>query len=101
MAEQIMAWYGLNKKVQTTALRFGPIGKVFLGTSVSDANASKAIKLALDTKTEFWYEPFSIVDDLEHIDTAKSMRLLGYDPETSDYPPEKIRSTFSERTRLT
>lgn len=43
MAEQIMAWYGLNKKIQTVALRFGPINKVFLGTSVSVNNATQAI----------------------------------------------------------
>lgn len=97
MAEQIMAWYGLNKKIQTTALRFGPIGKVFLGTSVSDANAAQAIKLAIECEKELWYEVFSIVDDLEHIDNSKAKNILGYAPERPTYPPEKIRSGLEAR----
>ncbi len=100
MAEQIMAWYGLNKKIQTTALRFGPIGKVFLGTSVSDASATQAIKLAIETDKELWYEPFSIVDELGHIDISKAKEMLGYQPEKISYPAEKIRSSFEDRTQL-
>lgn len=92
MAEQIMAWYGLNKKIQTIALRFGPIGKVFLGTSVSEANATQAIKLAIDSSKEFWYEAFSIVDDVPHIDTTKAKQMLGYAPETPEYSPDQIHS---------
>lgn len=97
MAEQIMAWYGLNKKLQTTALRFGPIGKVFLGTSVSDANAAQAIKLAIGYEGELWYEAFSIVDDLDHIDNTKAKDILGYQPERPSYPLEKIRSGLEAR----
>lgn len=100
MAEQIMAWYGLNKKIQTIALRFGPIGKVFLGTSVSDANAAQAIKLAIETDRELWHEPLSIVDDIEHIDNSKAKEVLGYQPETQNYPAEKVRSTLADRTQL-
>jgi len=85
MAEQIMAWYGLNKKVQTVALRFGPINKVFLGTSVSIHNATQAIKLALDYSGELWYEAFSIVDEIAHIDISKAKKILGYHPEMPDY----------------
>lgn len=92
MAEQIMAWYGLNKKIQTVALRFGPINKVFLGTSVSINNATQAIKLALESQREFWYEPFSIVDEIAHIDIAKAKELLGYQPEDPQYSPEQIHS---------
>jgi dTDP-4-dehydrorhamnose reductase len=99
MAEQIMAWYGLNEKLQTTALRFGPIGKVFLGTSVSDANAAQAIKLAIDYEGELWYEAFSVVDDLEHIDNAKAKTILGYSPEQPTYPPEKVRSGLDSRAK--
>ena len=95
-----MAWYGLNKKLETVSLRFGPIGKVFLGTSVSDANAAQAIKLALDCNAELWYEPFSIVDDLDHIDNTKAKELLGYRPEQPRYPPEKIRSSVEDRAKL-
>jgi nucleoside-diphosphate-sugar epimerase len=97
MAEQIMAWYGLNKKIQTTSLRFGPIGKVFLGTSVSDANAAQAIKLALETDKELWFEPFSIVDEIDHIDITKAKAMLGYQPEKPSYPAEKVRSTLADR----
>lgn len=99
MAEQIMAWYGLNKKIQTTALRFGPIDKVFLGTSVSIGNATQAIKLAVDYTGEFWYEPFSIVDEMSHIDISKARGMLGYNPETPRYTSEQIHSSFSERTK--
>jgi len=89
MAEQIIAWYGLNKKIQTVALRFGPINKVFLGTSVSINNATQAIKLALDYSGELWYEAFSIVDEIAHIDISKAKRILGYHPEMPDYLRDK------------
>ncbi len=99
MAEQIMAWYGLNKKIQTIALRFGPINKVFLGTSVSINNATQAIKLAIDYTGELWYEPFSIVDELLHISIRKARDILGYSPKKTNYTPEQIHSTLEERTR--
>jgi nucleoside-diphosphate-sugar epimerase len=97
MAEQILAWYGLNKKLETVCLRFGPIGKVFLGTSVSDNNAIQAIKLAIDSNKEFWYEAFSIVDEIEHIDITKAKTELGYKPENPGYTPEQIHSTLSDK----
>lgn len=89
MAEQEVAWYGLNKKIQTTALRFGPINKVFLGTSVSINNATQAIKLALEYQKELWYEAFSIVDEIPHIDITKAKKILGYNPEKPNYSPER------------
>lgn len=92
MAEQILAWYGLNKKIQTVALRFGPINKVFLGTSVSIENATQAIKLALDYKGKCWYEAFSIVDEIAHIDISKAKELLGYKPEKPQYTAEQIHT---------
>jgi len=97
-AEQILAWYGLNKKIQTLSLRFGPINKVFLGTSVSIDNATQAIKLALESEKEFWYEAFSIVDELDHIDISKAKKMLGYKPEKPNYTKDQIHSTFEERT---
>lgn len=100
MAEQVVAWFGLNKKIQTIALRFGPINKVFLGTSVSINNATQAIKLALDSSKEFWYEAFSIVDEVSHIDISKAKTVLGYQPETPVYVGEQIRSTLEERKKL-
>lgn len=97
MAEQIMARYGLNKKLQTITLRFGPINKVFLGTSVSINNATQAIKLALDYNGELWYEPFSIVDEIEHIDISKAKNILGYNPEKPNYTPDQINSTLDKK----
>ena len=99
MAEQILAWYGLNKKVQTVSLRFGPINKVFLGTSVSINNATQAIKLALEYQGGFWYEAFSIVDKLPHIDISKAKRILGYNPEKANYSGEQLRSTLEGRSK--
>lgn len=100
IAEQVMAWHGLNKKIETTTLRFGPINKVFLGTSVSIGNATQAIKLALDYNGEFWYEPFSIVDEIAHIDISKAKKLLGYTPENPNYSPEQIHSTLDAKAKL-
>jgi nucleoside-diphosphate-sugar epimerase len=97
MAEQIMAWYGLNKKIQTITLRFGPIDKVFLGTSVSSNNATQVIKLSLDSSREFWYEAFSIVDDIAHIDISKAKQILGYQPEKPQYSQDQIHSTLEQR----
>ncbi|MDE1768400.1 MAG: NAD(P)-dependent oxidoreductase [Candidatus Micrarchaeota archaeon] len=98
MAEQIMAWYGLNKKIETATLRFGPINKVFLGTSVSTNNATQAIKLALEYPGELWYEPFSIVDEIRHIDITKAKNILKYKPEKPSYSKEQIHSTLDQRT---
>lgn len=99
MAEQIMAWYGLNKKIQTVALRFGPINKVFLGTSVSINNATQALKLALDYPGELWYEAFSIVDEVVHIDISKAQKMLGYKPEKPNYSKEQMHSTLDQKAR--
>ena len=99
IAEQILAWHGLMKKVQTTTLRFGPINKVFLGTSVSINNATQAIKLALEYQGELWYEPFSIVDEVEHIDISKAKALLSYKPEKPDYSQEQIRSKLESKKK--
>ena len=85
------------KKIQTITLRFGPINKVFLGTSVSINNATQAIKLALENKEEFWYEPFSIVDEIEHIDISKAKKILGYNPEKPIYSKEQMRSTLDAK----
>lgn len=90
IAEQILAWHGLMKKIQTVALRFGPINKVFLETSVSIENATQALKLALESEKEFWYEPFSIVDEVPHIDISKAKTLLGYQPAKPTYTKEQI-----------
>ena len=66
---------------------------------MSVSNATQAIKLALDYKGELWYEAFSIVDELPHIDISKAKKILGYKPEKSNYTKEQIHSTFEERTK--
>lgn len=91
IAEQVIAWYGLMKNIQTVALRFGPINKVFLDTSVTTENALQAIKLAIDCEDELWYEAFSIVDEtVKHIDISKAKKILGYRPEKSNYSDDQI-----------
>ena len=99
MAEQILAWYGLNKKIETVALRFGPINKIFLGTSVSINNATAAIKLALDYQGEFWYQSFSIADEISHIDISKAKKILGYNPKKPNYSDGQIHSTIEDKTK--
>lgn len=97
MAEQILAWYGLNKKMQTVAIRIGPVGKVFLGTSVSLENAAQGLYRALTVATPMWYEAFSIVDDVQHINTQKAKDVLGYIPVPPNYAPEQVRSGLEAR----
>ena len=99
MAEQLVAWFGLNRKLETIALRFGPINKQFLGTSVSLANATNAIDCAIRALGEFWYEPFSIVDELEHIDISRAKERLGYAPSPIEYTGDQVHSTLDERAR--
>jgi aspartyl-tRNA(Asn)/glutamyl-tRNA(Gln) amidotransferase subunit B len=76
IAEQMLAWYGLNKKLQIVSLRFGPINKVFLDTSVSIENATHALERSLLSEKEFWFEVFSIVDEIEHI--SRKNRLFSH-----------------------
>ncbi len=64
---------------------------------MSDANAAQAIQLALECQKELWYEAFSIVDDLEHIDNSKAKTILGYIPEVPSYPAERVRSGVEAR----
>ena len=90
MAEQLLAWYGFSKKIQTVALRFWPIGKIFLGTSVSINNATQAIDLAIKYRGKLYYEAFSVVDDLPHIDISKIKNMLGYVPETFEYSAKDV-----------
>ncbi|KAF1015206.1 MAG: UDP-glucose 4-epimerase [Stenotrophomonas maltophilia] len=97
MAEQIVAWHGLNRKLQTVALRYGPIDKVVVGTNVSSANVLQATRLAIESPREFWYEPFSVVDAVPHIDLSRSRELLGYVPEPAALAQYQQISTFQHR----
>ena len=101
MAEQMVAWYGLNKKIQTIALRYGPTEHVNLGAHVSIPNVLQATRLAVDSPKEFWYEAFSIVDgDVDYIDISKAREMLGYKPEPATYPKDKVVATFEDRLKL-
>lgn len=101
MAEQMVAWYGLNKKIQTIALRYGPTEHVNLGSHVSIPNVLQATRLAVDSPKEFWYEAFSIVDgDVDYIDISKAREILGYKPEPATYPKDKVVATFEDRLKL-
>lgn len=101
MAEQAMAWYGLNKKIQVIALRYGPTDHVNLGAHVAIENVIQATDLAVSSPKEFWYEAFSIVDtDVDYIDISKARKMLGYSPIKKEYPKNKVVATFEERLKL-
>lgn len=80
IAENILAFYGLTKKIQVVILRFSAIGKTFLNTSVSVANAVQGVVRAVNSEKTMWYEPFNIVDNIPTIENAKSKKLLNYNP---------------------
>lgn len=85
MAEQVLANFGLTKKMNTIILRFGPtrpkgIHKPFLGVHLKIENAIQAIVLAIETKKELWYESFTITDELDIVDVSKAKEMLGYVP---------------------
>jgi len=101
MAEQVMAWYGLNKKIEVIALRYGPTDHVNIGAHVTVENAIQATDLAVSSPKEFWYEAFSIVDpDVDYIDISKAREMLGYSPVKKEYPKNKVVATFDERLKL-
>lgn len=97
MAEQICAWYGLTKKFEVIVLRFAPIDKVFLGTSISLENACHIIDRAIETKNKFEYEVFNAVDSwLAHISCEKAQKYLWYTPKNPKYSSEQIHSSFQD-----
>ncbi|MEE1900066.1 NAD(P)-dependent oxidoreductase [Flavobacterium rakeshii] len=101
MAEQELAWYGLNKKIQVIALRYGPTDHVNIGAHVSIENVIQATDLAITNPNEFWYEAFSIVDeDVDFIDITKAKTLLGYKPKPAKYTKKQTVATFDKRLEL-
>lgn len=86
IAEQVLANFGLTKKLHTTILRLWPIG----GKSgelwsldwitLKIENAIQALRLAIESNKELWYEAFTITDDVADVDISKAKNLLGYDP---------------------
>ncbi len=90
MAEQVLAWYGFTRVLETVALRFGPVEHVFRGTSLSIGNATEAIKLAIDSDRTIWHEALTITDQLEHVDLGRALASLGYRPQPVQYGPEQM-----------
>lgn len=82
IAENILAFYGLLKKVQIVMLRFPRIGDKDgpYGTRVSMANAIQGIEKAIDCDKVLWYEAFNIADRLDNVDISKAKEILGYNP---------------------
>lgn len=85
MAEQLVAYYGTNRKVQTVALRIAPANKKSIqyqkgfdwrtdksyirGCFFSNCHpdyVAQAARLAVESEREFWYEPFNIADRYTH-----------------------------------
>jgi len=85
IAENILAFYGLTKKIEIIILRFSAIGKTFLETSVSLENAVQGIIKSVETKKVLWYEVFNVVDNIKKVDNSKAKRILGYKPKSAKY----------------
>ncbi|MBI4021051.1 MAG: NAD(P)-dependent oxidoreductase [Candidatus Aenigmarchaeota archaeon] len=80
IAENILAFYGLRKKIEIVILRFSAIGKVYQETSVSLENAVQGIVKALESPKRLWYEAFNVVDDIARVNNEKAKKVLGYRP---------------------
>jgi len=86
IAEQILANYGLMKKMEVIILRLGPIGGKrdefwsLQGISLKIDNALRAIEAAIIIDKKLWYEAFTITDKVEDVDLLKAKMILGYNP---------------------
>jgi len=86
IAEQILANYGLRKKLEVMILRFGPIGGKpgehwsLEGISLKINNALQTLEKAITTKKKLWYETFTITDKLDNVDISKAVEILDYNP---------------------
>jgi len=83
IAENILAFYGLLKKMQIVILRFPRIGDLEgpYGTMVSMNNAIQGIEKAIKSNKILWYEAFNIANKLNNIDISKAQEMLEYRPE--------------------
>lgn len=87
ITEQILANYGLTKKVKVVILRLGPIGGgpeedwSVNGIGLKMKNALQAIESAVELERDFWYEAFTITDASEDVDLSKARELLDYRPD--------------------
>ncbi len=88
IGEQILANYGMRKKLEVIILRLGPtrpkgVYKPFgeLKLHLKIENALQIIENAIETDKELWYEAFSVVDaEIEGVDISKAERVLNYRP---------------------
>jgi len=86
IAEQILANYGLRKKLEVIILRLGPIGSRRKeswgvdGITLKIDGALQALERAVTTEKEMWYEAFTITDKSDKVDLSKAQELLGYEP---------------------
>jgi nucleoside-diphosphate-sugar epimerase len=82
ICENILAFYGLRKKIQIICLRFPRIGDKEgpYDTRVSMDNAVNGTIKALKLEGTFWFEAFNISDKLETVDISKAKKILGYSP---------------------
>lgn len=69
MSEQIVAWHGLQKKLRTTILRFGPLAH---WTSCESAGEAVVSVLSMD----HWYDVFNVVNNnVKEVDGDKIRRV--------------------------
>ncbi|MCX6738116.1 MAG: NAD(P)-dependent oxidoreductase [Candidatus Parcubacteria bacterium] len=86
IAEQILANYGLRKKIEVIILRLGPIGSKrheswgVDGITLKIDSTLQALEKAITTDKKMWYEAFTITDKSEKVDLTKAGKVLGYDP---------------------
>jgi len=86
IAEQILANYGLRKKIEIIILRLGPIGGKkgeswgIDGIKLKMENALQSLEKAIITDKILWYEAFTITDESENVDLSKAKDILGYKP---------------------
>jgi nucleoside-diphosphate-sugar epimerase len=89
IGEQVLANYGLTKKMQVIMLRLGPtrqkgVYKPFgdLGLHLKIENALQVFDKVIECKEKLWYEAFTIVDDnIDDVSIEKARKMIGYNPE--------------------
>jgi nucleoside-diphosphate-sugar epimerase len=87
IGEQVLANFGLTKKMQVIILRIGPTRKRGeyrpfgdLKLHLKIENALQALESAINSNDKLWYEFFTITDKLEQVDTSKARNILNYRP---------------------
>jgi len=86
IAEQILANYGLTKKIEVAILRLGPIGSKRKeswgvdGITLKIDNALQALEKSITADNEMWYEAFTITNNSENVDLSKAEEFLGFSP---------------------